>query len=124
VKAPHLQQGRQAEDLALSYLKRQGLRLIKRNYRSRRGEIDLIMEQGDTLVLVEVRYRKSAAFGDALESVSVRKQARIIACAGQYLSETECDQPVRFDVIAISPQPVSLQSGELSIQWVRDAFQT
>ncbi len=117
-KAAHLKKGQQAEALALAYLQKKGLRLITRNYRTRRGEIDLIMDDHDTLVFVEVRYRNSEAFGGALESVTHQKQARLIACASHYLSKTEMDQASRFDVVAISTdghQPV--------IEWVADAFQ-
>lgn len=65
--------GSQAEQLALNYLQQQGLTLITQNYHSRRGEIDLIMLDENTLVFVEVRYRKSAAYGSALESVNSQK---------------------------------------------------
>ena len=118
IHAPHLQQGREAEDAALDFLKNQGLRLIVRNYRCRRGEIDLIMEDGNTLVLVEVRYRKSSRFGDALESVTRQKQARLIHCASHYLSSSRADKPVRFDVVAMMPD-----DGKMTVKWVRDAFQ-
>jgi len=117
-QAPHLQQGRQAEDEALAFLKSKGLRLIVRNYRCRRGEIDLIMEDGNTLVLVEVRYRKSSRFGDALESVTPQKQARLIHCASHYLSTIRAEKPVRFDVVAMMPD-----DGKTAVQWLRDAFQ-
>lgn len=110
-------QGQQAEDLALTHLQRQGLRLVARNYRCKGGEIDLIMQDGATLVFVEVRYRKSARFGGALESVTPLKQARIIHSAGHYLARHRLNPPARFDVVALEP------GGEmLRVQWVRDAF--
>jgi putative endonuclease len=117
-RAPHLRKGREAEERALTFLTVNGLRLVARNYRCRSGEIDLIMEEGDTLVLVEVRYRTSGRFGDALESVTPRKQARLIRCAAHYLNACRVERPVRFDVVAMMADERSP-----SVTWVRDAFQ-
>ena len=111
-------QGRRAEDVALGFLEEEGLRLVARNYRCRGGEIDLIMDDGHCLVFVEVRYRRSARYGSALESVDVRKQSKLIRCASHYLSARRIDKAVRFDVIGIG-----LEAGKLAIQWVRDAFE-
>ena len=70
--------GADAEDRALHYLQRQGLTLVQRNFRARGGEIDLVMRERDLLVLVEVRKRSSARYGDAAESVDARKRGRIV----------------------------------------------
>jgi len=111
--------GAQAEDLALKYLQQQGLSVVNRNYHCRRGEIDLIMVDTNTLVFIEVRYRKSATFGSALESVNHTKQKRIIHTAQLYLQQqTSSLNNYRFDVIAIS----SNQS-KPEITWIKDAFQ-
>jgi hypothetical protein len=64
----------QAEDLALAFLLEQGLRLRTRNYTCRLGEIDLVLEEGNTVVFVEVRQRRSQNFGGAAESITVRKR--------------------------------------------------
>jgi putative endonuclease len=114
----HLAMGRQAEDLALTYLAGQGMRVMERNYRCRMGEIDLIMEDGGCCVFVEVRYRASDRFGSALESIDARKRARIAAAAGHYLTTKGHDRPSRFDVIAVAPG-----QGGLGVQWIKDAFQ-
>ncbi len=76
------------------------------------------MEDQGTIIFVEVRYRKNANYGSALESVTYFKQLRIVACAGHYLSYYDVDKPARFDVIAITHE-----RGEMRLQWVRDAFQ-
>ena len=111
--------GEQAEHLACDYLRQQGLILITQNYHCRRGEIDLIMQDQHTLVFVEVRYRKSARFGSALESIDQRKQAKIITTAEDYLLQNQHDfSSYRFDVIAITPQQPTPD-----ITWVKDAFQ-
>jgi len=111
--------GEQAEQLACDYLQQQSLSLICKNYHCKRGEIDLIMQEGDSLVFIEVRYRKSAQFGSALESVNYRKQQKIILTAEHYLSQ--CDHSFlsyRFDVVAITPN-----HNRPNIEWIKDAFQ-
>ena len=110
--------GSEAEDSALAYLKNAGLKLIHRNYRCRAGEIDLVMLDGNTLVLVEVRYRSSADYGGAAASVTYRKQRRIITAA-RHLLAVRADlrrYPARFDVIAIS------SFGRYDVQWIKGAF--
>ena len=105
--------GRSAEDAALARLKQSGLVLLERNYRARRGEIDLVMRDGDTLVFVEVRYRSGAGYGTAVETVDRRKRARLIAAAQSYLQQNRWRRACRFDVVA-------LQGARLD--WLRDAF--
>lgn len=93
--------GQRGEDAALAYLLRQGLALVARNFRCRRGEIDLIMQDGDTLVFVEVRSRAPGRHGGAAASVTPRKQARLLAAAESYLQGLRQPPACRFDVIAI-----------------------
>ena len=109
--------GKDAETRAWRYLQARGLQLLQRNYRSRRGEIDLVMQDADSLVFVEVRYRRQSQFGSALESVDRHKQARLVACARHYMQAypDAATQPCRFDVISISG-PAG------SIEWVQNAF--
>lgn len=95
--------------------------LVRRNYRCRRGEIDLVMrDDADTLVFVEVRRRTSRAFGGGLDSVDARKRARLVAAAEHYLMMNrigdEC--ACRFDVVAIDGP-----AHRATIEWVRDAFE-
>ena len=87
---------------------------MERNYRSRRGEIDLIMRDARTLVFVEVRFRASTRFGTPAESVDVRKQRKLAATAAHYLQSNQTNLPCRFDVIALS--------GTNHIDWIRNAF--
>ena len=124
---PELRRGRRltnrtagawGEDLALRYLIRRGYRLLARNYRKRRGEIDLIVRDDDTLVFVEVKLRRSTGFGGPLEAVTARKQATIRSLAEQYLAEDRPDyESLRFDVIGI----LATRSGT-RIEHIRDAF--
>ncbi|HEY0665469.1 MAG TPA: YraN family protein [Gallionella sp.] len=78
--------GAQAEQWAVQYLAHQGLRLVEQNYRSRFGEIDLIMRDGEVLVFVEVHMRRNAGYGGAAASIDAHKQQRIIRTAQQYLA--------------------------------------
>jgi putative endonuclease len=115
----HPDKGKDAEALAGSYLARHGLSLVQRNYRSRHGEIDLVMADGNCIVFVEVRYRRQSAFGSGIETIDQRKQARITACARHYLQQHPAASagPCRFDVIGISG---SLQNPRFD--WIPDAF--
>ena len=109
--------GRMAEDTACDYLLARGLILLERNFRSRQGEIDLILLDADTLVFVEVRYRRQPGFGSAAESVDPHKQIRLSACASYYLQTQPDSAPAgcRFDVVAID-------GPERTIEWIKDAF--
>lgn len=115
-KAAHLLSGKSAEDRAHDFLISHGLSPIARNYRCKYGELDLIMRDRQSLVIVEVRYRKSDRYGSALESITPSKQNRIIAATQHYLSYTNADSnsPLRFDVIALS--------GNGDINWIKNAF--
>jgi len=111
--------GEEAERLAQRYLEQRGLTLITRNYRCRRGEIDLIMQDGNFLVFIEVRYRKNAIYGSALESVTKKKQRRLLLAANYYLQNEKLNEDIlcRFDVISASGQY------NPEINWIKNAFQ-
>lgn len=120
--AAHLQAGRQAEDQALATLLENGLNLVQRNYRCPQGELDLVMEDGDTLVIVEVRFRRDRGFGDAAASIGNAKQHKLILAA-QHMLQTDGRwrrRSVRFDVFAITEG----RDGKLDCQWIKDAFRT
>ena len=111
--------GDNAEAIAGRYLQQQGLIMVERNYHSRMGEIDLIMRDRQTLVFVEVRYRKHAKFGSGADSVTSRKQHKITLTAHQYLQQhhPNTPPPCRFDVISMTGK------GPENIEWIKDAFQ-
>jgi putative endonuclease len=110
----HLLRGERSEHLAHQYLIKQGLRLIEKNYRCKYGELDLIMRDGETLVIVEVRFRKSNKYGSAEESITQTKQSRIIATTQHFLHATKIKSAIRFDVIAMSRDD--------DINWIKNAF--
>ena len=107
--------GAAAEDLAAVYLEGQGLRIIERNYRCRFGEIDLVARSGAVLVFVEVRARKSEAFGGAAGSITAAKRRRLVAAARHYLAVHRRDRACRFDVILV-------RGASQRIEWLTDAF--
>ena len=107
--------GARAEELCADLLRRAGLRVLARNWRCRHGEIDLVAEEGRTLVFAEVRYRSGEGFGGAAESVTAAKRARLVAAARLYLMrrpQADC----RFDVLLLN----ALEAGR--IRWIRNAF--
>ncbi len=106
--------GREAEALAEAHLRRNGLRILARNWRCRFGEIDLIAQDGPVLVFVEVRARSSRAYGGAAESIDAAKRSKLIAAANQYLSRAGLDTACRFDALLIE------EVGR--IDWIRNAF--
>ena len=95
--------GQIGEDAAALYLERAGYQVVERNYRCRAGEIDLVVRDRGTLVFVEVRTRTSGEFGTPEESVTVRKQQKMIACALTYLDERgQLHRDWRIDVVAVT----------------------
>jgi putative endonuclease len=111
--------GAKWEQIAESFLHGKGLSTVERNFRCRLGEIDLIMQDGPTLVFTEVRYRRSDRFGSGAESVTHAKQARIIRAAQRFLQYRPLhpNQACRFDVISIGPE-----NQHAEINWIRGAF--
>jgi putative endonuclease len=94
--------GARGEDLAVAYLERAGLTIVERNFRCRAGEIDVVARDGEELIFVEVRTRRSTAFGSPEESITARKQRKMAECAYSYLAERGSHLgPWRIDVIAI-----------------------
>lgn len=112
--------GDQAEAVAARYLCKQGVRITERNVFSRGGEIDLIGFDGDTLVFFEVRYRGSGSVTGAAESITFRKQQRLLRAAQYYLHRNDLwNADARIDVIAISPGTLK----RYKIQWIKNAIQ-
>lgn len=95
--------GRLGEDIALRFLEGKGYRIIDRNFRYDRGEIDIIAQDGTDLVFVEVKYRETEAFGSPEESITPFKEEQLKKVAEGYLLEHNLeDQACRFDVVAIT----------------------
>lgn len=111
--------GRQGEDLAAAWLAEAGYRIIERNYRCLFGEIDIVAQDGDTLVFVEVKSRRSGAFGAPELAVGIEKQRKISRISLHYLAEKGWShRPARYDVVAVRLQPEGPR-----IELIRNAFE-
>ena len=109
------QSGMIAEQLASTFLQQRGLTELAKNYRCRLGELDLVMQDRDTLVFVEVRQRRDARFGDALESIDTHKQHRIRKTAEHFLLHSTWAGACRFDVVGMD--------GKGKLHWIQSAFE-
>lgn len=110
--------GDRAEQLAHEFLLDQGLRPVARNFRSRGGEIDLIMLDQRCLTFIEVRYRRSAGFLEPVVTVDQHKQRKIIRTAAMFAARNHrfAHLTMRFDVVALQGDDPP------AINWIRDAF--
>lgn len=115
-------QGNRAEQAARRFLSKQGLTLITRNYAWRGGELDLVMKDAGTLVFIEVRYRTRSGFGNSAESITWRKQQKLIRTAQHFLQQYRLTDKsaCRFDIITAEPD--SSRQGTLQIGWIKNAF--
>lgn len=110
--------GYAGEDLAVRYLRKRGYEILRTNFRFERAEIDVIARDGEALVFVEVKSRKSKSFGEPEEAVTPRKRQQLRKAAEGYLFENEIDNvECRFDVLAIS-----FDKGKASIDHIQHAF--
>lgn len=119
MKTHNVKKGKAGEELAVAFLKNIGHRICKTNYPKASGEIDLITQEGDTLVFVEVKYRKNLDYGFPREAVNRTKQKRIAKTALWYIKEQQLDDVnIRFDVIEI----YYCSDGEQVINHFENAF--
>lgn len=118
--------GRHAEAACCRFLQKQGLKLLDKNYRGKNGEIDLVMQEKDTVVFVEVRFRKNNLYGGAIESITPQKKQRIVATAEHYLQNTQKLKNARIDVVAMTQKPQNTPPvdalDEYEFTWIKNAF--
>jgi putative endonuclease len=109
-----------AEQLACDWLRKHGLNIQARNFRSRYGEIDLFMKNGNCLVFVEVKYRKNTFYGSAEEAITAKKCQRLKVTAENYLQTNAAgnNTEARFDAVAISP--VKESDLHCTINWIKN----
>lgn len=115
------QAGAEAELSARHHLEQHGCQFVCANYRTRRGEIDLVMTHHNRLLFIEVRMRRHEAFGGAAGSITYAKQQKVIACARAFLHHHPqfYNHDCRFDVVTLQRLQHSWQ-----IDWLPDAFTT
>ncbi len=117
---PRRRVGQEGEATAEQYLRRKGYRIVARNLRSSVGELDVVAEDGRVLVFVEVKARRTDAFGGAIHAVHQRKQAKLIQLAAQYLARHHIkDRLCRFDVVLLR----SAGAAAPQIEHIQNAFE-
>ncbi len=112
--------GLEGEAVARRFLKGLGFRIVEENFNCPLGEIDLIVEDGDILVFVEVKTRRSTRFGTPAEAVHARKQRQILRVAEAYMREHRFRGPCRVDVVAVE---FPGQGTEARVELIRNAVQ-
>lgn len=110
--------GIEGEELAVRFLKKKGYKIVLRNFKSPVGEMDIIAEDGDTLVFVEVKTRTDDSFGHPFEAVTPRKREKLRKVALGYLKHSRRDTPARFDVLSIETD-----GANHNIEHIKDAFE-
>jgi len=119
VSKENISLGRQGEDEAVRFLKRNGYRILARNYRARPAEIDVIARDKDTLCFIEVKTRSSGWCGEPTEAIDKRKQGKIRVAAMLFLKENDLmESGSRFDVVSVIPS-----QGTWKIELLKNAFE-
>ena len=112
--------GIDSEGLATEFLRKKGYRILERNYRTRRGEMDIVAEEAGALVFVEVKARRGDQFGGPHAAVGWRKQQQLIRVASHYMARHRIEnRDCRFDLVLISEDPLRRKQIDL----VRNAFE-
>ena len=118
--ADHNDFGKMAEDLAVDFLVKAKYRILSRNFRYLKAEVDIIAEFENQIIIVEVKARHTDAFLEPQEAVNKKKIKLLISAANYYIEENNIDKEVRFDIISILPN----KQKALEITHITDAFQS
>lgn len=118
--AEHNDFGNLAEDLAAEFLTAKNYKILVRNFRYQKAEIDIIAEFENLIVVTEVKARGTDFFMEPQEAVTKKKIKSIVLCADFFMRERNIDKEVRFDIITVLPD----QNGRLQITHIEDAFQS
>ena len=118
--AEHNDFGNLAENLAADFLNKKNYKILIRNFRYQRAEVDIIAEFEDLIVVIEVRARSYNALIEPQEAVTKKKIKAILLCSDFFMKENQIDKEVRFDIITVVPN----ESGKLEINHIEDAFQS
>jgi len=115
--AKHYELGKKGESIAATHLIGKGYKIIKRNWRYGKDEIDIIAEIEDFIVFVEVKTRSTGYFGDPEQAVDDKKERFIIRAADEYIIQKDINKEARFDIISII-----IEGNKQSIRHIEDAF--
>ena len=112
--------GQEGEETAERYLLQKGYRIVAKNLRTSLGELDLVAEDGDVLVFVEVKARRTTDFGGAVHAVHRQKQTQLVRLAAQFLARHHwSNRPCRFDVVLLQ----SSQTAGVQVDHIQNAFE-
>ncbi len=117
--ASHNDLGKKAEDLAAEFLIKNGYKILVRNFRYQKAEIDIIAEKDNLIIITEVKARSTDVFMLPQEAVNKRKISLIVSAANHFIEEFNKNQEVRFDIISVLPD----EKGKLIIEHIVDAFE-
>ncbi|EAR13434.1 hypothetical protein PI23P_03032 [Polaribacter irgensii 23-P] len=115
--AVHNELGKKGEQLACDFLIKKGYKILEKNYRYLKAEVDCIAQKGNILVVVEVKTRSSRYFGDPQDAVNPKKIMHLLSAVDHYILEKDLDVEVRFDIIAIVHQ-----KNKTKMEHLEDAF--
>lgn len=115
--AQHNELGKKGEELAVDFLLKNNYKIIKRNYRYLKAEIDIIAKKNETLIAVEVKTRSSDYFESPQDAVNTKKIKLLVTAIDNFITENDLDVEVRFDIISVLKQ----QNG-FKIEHIEDAF--
>ena len=118
--AEHNDFGNLAEDLAVEYLEKKNYRIIARNFRYQKAEIDIVAEFNGIIVVTEVKARSYNTLIEPQEAVTKKKIKSIVMCSDFFMNERKIDKEVRFDIITVLPD----EQGVLQLNHIEDAFQS
>ena len=115
--AQHNILGKEGENAAADYLVRNGYSIRHRNWRAGRKELDIVAENGEELIVVEVKSRKDTEYARPEDAVNATKIRRIVSATDKYINQYQLDMPVRFDIITVTGT-----KGHFSIEHIENAF--
>lgn len=118
--AEHNDFGNLAENLAAEFLLDKDYKILARNFRYQRAEIDIIAELDDLIVVIEVKARSYDTLIEPQEAVTKKKIKAIVMCSDFFLNENSINKEVRFDIITVLPD----EQGVLQLNHIEDAFQS
>ena len=115
--AEHNETGKQGEVVAVEYLISKGYEIVQTNYQARKAEIDIIARKDDWLIVVEVKTRSSADYGNPEDFVDKKKIKLLVKAIDEFVLETDIDLDIRFDIISVIKK-----GNEYTIEHLEDAF--
>ena len=118
--AEHNDFGKLAEDMAAEFLVRKNYRILARNFRYQKAEIDIVAEFNGIIVVTEVKARSYNTLIEPQEAVTKKKIKSIVMCSDFFMNERKIDKEVRFDIITVLPD----EQGVLQLNYIEDAFQS